>query len=152
MNNNGSTALHQAAMQGKDAVATQLVNVNANVNAMNNDGYTPLHLAAYNGHAIVADLPLGAGATPKAADKTATPRHSTQSSKATASWQSVFAKQSPALPLRKCLGWCGCLRAPAPRQQPPKGGCAACCFCGDFILLSPWCVSVLFNGFGVRQR
>ena len=69
-NYGGSTALHLAAWQGKDAVATQLVNANANVNAVDNyTGDTPLHRAAANGHAIVADLLLGAGANPKAADK-----------------------------------------------------------------------------------
>ena len=41
-NNYGSTALHLAANEGKDAVVTQLVNVNANVNAVdNNYGDTP---------------------------------------------------------------------------------------------------------------
>ena len=69
MTNYGSTALHSAAEKGKDAVATQLVNANANVNAVNNIGNTPLHLAAYFGHSIVADLLLGAGANPKAANK-----------------------------------------------------------------------------------
>ena len=69
MDNGGSTALHWAAMEGKDSVATQLVNVNANVNAVNNFGDTPLHWAAFYGHAIVADLLLGAGANPKAANK-----------------------------------------------------------------------------------
>ena len=70
MDNGGLTALHMAAWQGKDAVATQLVNVNANVNAVdNNYGFTPLNWAASYGHAIVADLLLGAGANPKAANK-----------------------------------------------------------------------------------
>ena len=67
MDNYGSTALHLAAWQGKDAVATQLVNANANVNAVDNTGDTPLHYAAAYGHAIVADLLLGAGSNPKAA-------------------------------------------------------------------------------------
>ena len=65
----GYTALHCAAQEGKDAVATQLVNANANVNAVTAYGSTPLHKAAYNGHAIVADLLLTAGANPKATDK-----------------------------------------------------------------------------------
>ena len=67
--NNGLTALHLAANEGKDAVVTQLVNVNANVNAVDNYGVTPLHRAAYFWRAIVADLLLGAGANPKAANK-----------------------------------------------------------------------------------
>ena len=70
MDNNNYTALHLAAEACKDAVATQRVNANANVNAVdNNNGDTPLHYSAFYGHAIVADLLLGAGANPKAANK-----------------------------------------------------------------------------------
>ena len=35
VDSNGYTALHYAALKGKDAVATQLVNATANVNAVN---------------------------------------------------------------------------------------------------------------------
>ena len=69
VDNYGATALHWAAQDGKNAVATQLVNANANVNAVTAYGSTPLHKAAYNGHALVADLLLAAGANPKAANK-----------------------------------------------------------------------------------
>ena len=70
MEDDGYTALHWAAREGKDAVATQLVKANVNVNAVtNNSGSTPLHMAAAYGHAIVADLLLGAGANPKAVNK-----------------------------------------------------------------------------------
>ena len=65
----GYTALHWASEKGKDAVATQFVKANANVNAVTNSVYTPLHLAAICGNAIVADLLLGTRANPKAANK-----------------------------------------------------------------------------------
>ena len=57
-----------AAWQGKDAVATQLLQANANVNAANN-GYTPLHIAAINGHGVFVDVLLQANADPAAVDQ-----------------------------------------------------------------------------------
>ena len=49
-------------------MATLLIKAKSNVHAVKN-GYTPLHWAALNGHAVVADLLLGANASPTAVDK-----------------------------------------------------------------------------------
>ena len=58
-----------AAIKGKDAVATQLLQANANVNAANNFGSTPLHTVANNGHGVVVDVLLQANADPAAVNQ-----------------------------------------------------------------------------------
>ena len=52
-----------------DAVASQLLQANANVHAVNNNGYTALHFAAWNGRARVADVLLQANASTTAVAK-----------------------------------------------------------------------------------
>ena len=52
-----------------DAVASQLLQANANVHAVNNDGWTALHYAAATGRARVADVLLQANASTTAVDK-----------------------------------------------------------------------------------
>ena len=49
MSGNIWTALHLAAMYGKEEVAAQLLQAKASVSAVNDYGQTPLHLAAWNG-------------------------------------------------------------------------------------------------------
>ena len=59
-----------------DAVASQLLQANANVHAVDNDGYTALHYAAWYGRARVADVLLQANASTTAVDKAGlTPGH-----------------------------------------------------------------------------
>ena len=58
-----------AAWQGKDAVATQLLQANAKVNAATNYGNTPLHIAAFFGHGVVVDVLLQANADPAAVNQ-----------------------------------------------------------------------------------
>ena len=65
-----STALHYAAIYGKDAVAAQILQAGASVSAVDNvHGSTPLHLAAWNGKSSIANLLLQANASPTAVDK-----------------------------------------------------------------------------------
>ena len=52
-----------------DAVASQLLQANANVHAVNNNGETALHGAAWNGRARVADVLLQVNASTTAVDK-----------------------------------------------------------------------------------
>ena len=52
-----------------DAVASQLLQANANVHAVNNYGETALHIAAWNGRARVADVLLQANASTTAVNK-----------------------------------------------------------------------------------
>ena len=64
------TALHFAAMFGKEAVAAQLLQAGASVSAVDNAyGRTPLHYAAYYGKSSIANLLLQANASPTAVDK-----------------------------------------------------------------------------------
>ena len=153
MENNGYTALHVAAMEVKDAVATQRVNANVNVNAVTNDGFTQLYDAAYNGHAIVADLLLGAGANPKAADKYG---------KTPAQRAEQYGHRELAERLRQAESRVASTEVPGVVRLPSRssaaaaaaqrGVCSLLFFVATFILLSLWCIFVLFNGFGVRQR
>ena len=46
---NNWTALHFAAVYGKEAVAVQLLQAGASVSAVTANGSTPLHVAADNG-------------------------------------------------------------------------------------------------------
>lgn len=65
---NGATLLTVAAIFGHDAVATQLLDAGAEVNARNADnGATALHAAAFLGHAAVVETLLTAGADPSLA-------------------------------------------------------------------------------------
>ena len=154
MTSGGSTALHLAARKGKDAVATQLVNANANVNAVdNNNGDTPLHDAAFYGHAIVADLLLGAGANLKAANKSG----ETPAQYAKQLGHPELGRASSPSRVPRCLyvsAWGGAAAVALQRRgsRRPKGGVQPVGFGATFILLSLWCIFVLFNGFGVRQR
>ena len=52
-----------------DAVASQLLQANANVHAVDNDGWTALHIAAGKGRARVADVLMQANASTTAVDK-----------------------------------------------------------------------------------
>ena len=64
------TALHFAAMFGKEAVAAQLLQAGASVSAVDNVyGRTPLHYAAYYGKSSIANLLLQANASPTAVNK-----------------------------------------------------------------------------------
>ena len=54
MGNNGSTALLYAAQEGKDAVATQLLQAKANPAAVNKYGQTPAQIAELRGHTELA--------------------------------------------------------------------------------------------------
>ena len=64
------TALHFAAMFGKEAVAAQLLQAGASVSAVDNVyGLTPLHYAALNGKSSIANLLLQANASPTAVNK-----------------------------------------------------------------------------------
>lgn len=49
-NNNGSTALHVAALNGHCEVAQTLLKHKAAINEKVNDGWTALHIAALSGH------------------------------------------------------------------------------------------------------
>ena len=64
------TALHFAAMFGKEAVAAQLLQAGASVSAVDNVyGSTPIHLAAYIGKSSIANLLLQTNAIPTAVNK-----------------------------------------------------------------------------------
>ena len=64
------TALHLAAWKGKEAVAAQLLQADASVNAVDNVYYqTPLHIAALNGKSSIANLLLQANASHTAVNK-----------------------------------------------------------------------------------
>ena len=52
-----------------DAVASQLLQANANVHAVDNYGWTALHIAAWNGRGRVADVLLQANASTTAVNK-----------------------------------------------------------------------------------
>ena len=63
------TALHFAAMFGKEAVAAQLLQACARVMAVDDYGWKPLHIAAWNCKSSIANLQLQANASPTAVDK-----------------------------------------------------------------------------------
>ena len=65
----GDSALHFAADKGNKSVATQLLQANAQPNALENGGSTALHYAADNGSEAVVGLLLEANADPKIVDK-----------------------------------------------------------------------------------
>ena len=65
-----STALHYAAIYGKEAVAAQLLHAGASVSAVDNvDGSSPLHYAALNGKSSIANLLLQDNASHTAVSK-----------------------------------------------------------------------------------
>ena len=63
------TALHYAAVYGKEAVASQLLQAGASVSAVDDYGLTPLHWAAWNGKSSISNLLLKVNASPTAVDK-----------------------------------------------------------------------------------
>ena len=66
---NNWTALHFAALFGKEAVASQLLQAGASVSAVDDYGSTPLHIATLHGKSSIANLLLQANASPTAVDK-----------------------------------------------------------------------------------
>ncbi len=58
----GSTALHLAALEGEAAAARVLLGGGAQVNARGLRQETPLHMAMYDGHREVAEVLLASGA------------------------------------------------------------------------------------------
>ena len=58
-----------AASNGKEAVAAQLLQAGASVSAVTDGGQTPLHLTARYGKSSIANLLLQANASPPAVDK-----------------------------------------------------------------------------------
>lgn len=65
---NGSTALHQAARRGHLAIAELLIDRGADVNAQNNSGATPLHWATRGNRLPVVKLLIEHGASPSIRD------------------------------------------------------------------------------------
>ena len=78
------TALHFAAMFGKEAVAAQLLQAGARVSAVDDYGSTPMHWAAFYGKSSIANLRLQANASPTAVNKDGRTLRSWRSGKATA--------------------------------------------------------------------
>ena len=66
---NNCTALHYAALEGKEAVAAQLLQAGSGVSAVDDDGSTPMHLAALYGKSSIANLLLQASASSTAVNK-----------------------------------------------------------------------------------
>jgi TPR repeat protein len=72
----GSTALHLAALEGQAAVARLLLTNGAQVNARGLREETPLHMAMYDGHREVVEVLLASGADVNARNKAGeTPLH-----------------------------------------------------------------------------
>ncbi|KFY80330.1 hypothetical protein V499_00804 [Pseudogymnoascus sp. VKM F-103] len=65
---NGWTALHWAAENGNELLASFLLDRNAEVEPKANDGRTPLHIAIWNCHQTVAEVLLERGAKPQTKD------------------------------------------------------------------------------------
>lgn len=63
-----NTPLHLAAVYGSPAIATQLIQKRANVNAVNEGGSMPLHFAAATGDVEIVKVLINAGADVHAAD------------------------------------------------------------------------------------
>lgn len=64
----GCTPLHFAAAGGSDAIVSQVLRFEVDVNASDASGETPLHFAARAGHASICELLLDAGAKIDAAN------------------------------------------------------------------------------------
>jgi ankyrin repeat protein len=76
----GRTALHWAALEGRNDAATELLRMNASVFAVDRNGQTPLHLAAMNGSETLVNTLLAAGAPRTARDNDGhTPREIAES-------------------------------------------------------------------------
>lgn len=60
-NNEGESALYQAASMGNAEVVDILIDANANVECYNNENITPLIIAAYHGHAEVCRVLIDHG-------------------------------------------------------------------------------------------
>src|ERR1051326_5603980 len=73
---NGSTPLHNAAIKGQLAVASFLLQAQADVSARDRSDSTPLHLASQRGHKAMVELLLAHGANVNARNNTSmTPLH-----------------------------------------------------------------------------
>ena len=66
---NGYSALHCAAEKGNKTIVNQLLQANAQPNAVDNYGWTALHTAASHGREAVVELLLEAKADPKIVNK-----------------------------------------------------------------------------------
>ena len=95
---NNLTALHNAALNGTEAEAAQLLQAGASVSAVTDYGSTPLHTAAFYGKSSIANLLLQPMPAPRPLTSTATPRRSTRSGKATATSRRSCWRQSKPQP------------------------------------------------------
>jgi len=68
-NNDGNTALHEAARFGYLEIVRKILDKGADVNMENNDGFTPLHSASASGFVKVAELLIEKGAKVNAKSK-----------------------------------------------------------------------------------
>ena len=93
-----STALHYAAIYGKEAVAAQLLQAGSSVSAVTNYDQSPLHLAALLGKSSIANLLLKPMPAPRPLTRTAAPRRSVRSSTATATSRRCCWRQSKPQP------------------------------------------------------
>lgn len=76
----GRSALHWAALEGRNDIATELLRMNASVFTADKEGSTPLHLAALSGSDAVVSTLLAAGAPRTARDNDGrTPREIAES-------------------------------------------------------------------------
>ena len=64
MANNGGTALHYAAYNGKEAMVEQLLRAKANPDAVDNDGWTAARFAERIGYHALAQRLMEAQAKP----------------------------------------------------------------------------------------
>jgi len=72
-NCHGETALHQAAVRGREVAVRVLLSRGADPQLQSRFGETPLHVAARSGHANICRLLLGQGVNSSAASQCGTP-------------------------------------------------------------------------------
>ena len=86
----GSTALHLAALEGQEAVARVLLASGAQVNARGLREETPLHMAMYDGRREVAELLLASQADANAQNTAGKRRCTWRHAKGIGSWSSFW--------------------------------------------------------------